>query len=104
MTQQEFEKRTAIKLSAEEYAAVERDYMGLPEEAGNFKDRFCELWVEAGCQRTERSVADFLLVEIDDENKFLWGQVRFHDDLIAKALVKMDALEAEIKALKGVAA
>jgi hypothetical protein len=31
MTQQEFEKRTNQKLSAEEYAAVERDYMGLPK-------------------------------------------------------------------------
>jgi hypothetical protein len=104
MTQQEFEKRTALKLSAEEYAAVERDYMGLPEELNIFKDRFCELWVEAGCEKTERSVADFLLVTLDDENKFLWEQFKFHEDLIGKALAKMDALEAEIKALKGGAA
>jgi hypothetical protein len=104
MTQQEFEKRTALKLSAEEYAAVERDYTGLPEELNIFKDRFCELWEEAGCKKTERSVADFLLVELDDENKFLKGQLKFYEDLFGKALAKMDNLEAEIKALKGGAA
>jgi hypothetical protein len=97
MTQQEFEKQTSQRLSAEEYAAVERDYMGLPDEPDIFKDQFCGLWIAAGCKKTDRSVADFLLTTFYDETKSLQKEVEFYKDLFWGA-------HAEIKALQGGAA
>ena len=42
MTQKEFEERTGLKVTAEDYKTIEETYMNTDLE----KDAFCRLWVE----------------------------------------------------------
>ena len=42
MTQKEFEDRTGLKVTAEDYKTIEETYMNTDLE----KDAFCRLWVE----------------------------------------------------------
>jgi hypothetical protein len=96
MTRQEFERRTH-KVSEEEYAAIEREYIELPDELDIFKDEFCRLWLEARYGEVRRSVSNYLLVTGLRKNRLLEEDVKFHKRLLREAY-------AEIKALKGGAA
>ena len=91
MTQQEFEERTGVKMTAQEYVAVENAYMAIGDDID--KDQFCKIWsdkkqlaeimtsraieyqrqkeqAQKALRKMENDLADFLLEqgqEYDDE-------------------------------------
>lgn len=65
MTQKEFEERTGLKTSAEEYAEIERMYMA----AGSMdKDLFCRCW--------RQTAKNPLTQELFKQNEILSAQLR----------------------------
>lgn len=44
MTQKEFEERTGLTMTAQEYVAVENTYMAIGDDID--KDRFCKIWLD----------------------------------------------------------
>ncbi len=46
MTQREFEERTGLQLTAQEYVEVENTYMAIGDDID--KDMFCKIWMNKG--------------------------------------------------------
>jgi hypothetical protein len=46
MQKQEFEKRIGLVITSEEYAGIEKAYMGLPDNVD--KDKFAKIWLREG--------------------------------------------------------
>lgn len=67
MLQQEFEKRTGLKLSADGYAEVEECYMNTDLD----KDMFCKLWMENPSALKEIEKKTVLTRELYEERKCL---------------------------------
>jgi catalase (peroxidase I) len=97
MMKEEFEKR-CHKVSPEEYAAIEREYMELPDELDIFKDEFCELWIKARYGKVSQSVANYLLVTGRKENRLLQEEVKFDNRLLHEAYAEVKALKEKLAA------
>lgn len=67
MTQKEFEERTGLKLTADNYTEVETCYMNTDLD----KDTFCELWVKNPTALKEIERKTVLVRELYEERKCL---------------------------------
>jgi hypothetical protein len=109
MLKEEFEARVCYgcTISAEEYAAIEHQYMDIPEELNVFKDEFCKAYIEA--RASGLSVSNYLLLEKFKEAEHLKKEWKFEKEMgrlackeqyeQQKRAEKAEAMLAEIQRL-----
>lgn len=86
MTQKEFEERTGLKLTADNYTEVETCYMNTDLD----KDAFCKLWMKNPAALKEIEQKTVLVRELYEERKCLANPAR------GKRIFGEDEMDAEL--------
>jgi hypothetical protein len=109
MMKKEFEDRIGLTITAEEYAAIEAAYMGLPESVD--KSKFAKIWFSNGGMQDlfdKRLATIFHLKEdLDESERYLnrsYGEAETYQKQIRDLTAQVKALEGKISAISGLIA
>jgi len=105
---EEFEKRTGLVVSGEEYELIEAAYMGMPESVD--KDKFVKIWLKNGGIQDlfdKRALATKSRGEtirnLNKDNLDLRENLKWRDKRISELEAQVKALEEKLPAINALA-